>query len=222
MIQLLKDRVAIVAAHSRPAVLSTARLFLQHGACVAIAGDCSGISEESLGAPQTQWKVINADMSDPVEARYCVADTLSHFSQVDTFFYYPSTQVNDFHVLSSPARSVSVAESARDLWSQIASTLPIFRHRQQGNLVVVSEGVQTTDGADIKNIHTDDYHIDVGVINTMQTYHPKRYQQHTSYQQLTPERIARLALSMIVKGKQQETEWNEILDWSSEYLDTAS
>ena len=222
MIQLLQDRVVIIAGNSRATTFSTARLFLQHGASVSIIGEYPGFTEETLGADRSRWMTVPVNMSNPAEARYCVADTLNRFGRVDAFFYYPGIQANDFFSFSAAPNQSKVLNYVRNLWSDIANTLPILRPGQHGNLVIVSDHTHEAELTPAEEIVTDECRISVDVINTMQSYHPKRQQQHVSYRQLTPERIARLALSLLLKEKQQETEWNQVLEWSSEYLDAAS
>lgn len=221
MIQLLQDRVAIIAGNSRATTFSTARLFLQHGASVSIVGEYPGFTEEALGADRHRWMTVPVNMNNRAEARYCVADTLNRFGQADAFFYYPRMESHDFFVRSTVPSQSKTVQYIRSLWAEIATTLPILRPHQHGNLVVVSDHTQEAELTPAEDIIADECRISVDVINTMQCYYPKR-QQHLAYRQLTPERIARLALSLLLREKQQETEWNQVMEWSSDYLDAAS
>ena len=221
MIQLLKDKVAIVASCSDAVALSTSRLFLQQGASVMITGSYPEFSEDTPEfSDSSQWAWLQADMTDAMEARYGVSETLKRFGCADIFFYYPDTE-EDGALTSSDEPDQAVITHVKNLWSGLAATLPLLRATGGGNIIVVAGTSSDSELSHVGDIQTEEYCIKVDLINALQSYYPKRQQSLMAHKQLTPERIARLALSLLIKEKQEEAEWNEVLSWTSEYLDAA-
>ena len=222
MIHLLKDKVALVVGDSESVVLSTARLFLQQGASVMIVGaHPKDLEDYPQFADGSRWDRISANMTDPVEARYCVRETLKRFGQVDFFFYCPTANEDDFFSTNAQSGEYAIVTYVKNLWLGLVASMPDLGAYGKTHIVVVADTASSSELSAVDDVRTEDYCIKVDMINALQTYHPKRQQSLVAHKQLTPERIARLALSLLVKEKQDQAEWNEVLSWTSEYLDAA-
>lgn len=222
MIHLLKDKVALVVSDSDSVALSTSRLFLQQGASVMMVGVLpKHLADYPQFADESRWGSVSADMTDPVEARYCLHETLKRFGQVDFFFYYPTANEDDFFSTTAQSGEYAIVTYVKNLWLGLAASIPDLRAHGKSHIVVVADTACSSELTSVDDIRTEDYCIKVDMINALQTYHPKRQQSLVAHKQLTPERIARLALSLLVKEKQDDAEWNEVLSWTSEYLDAA-
>ncbi len=212
MIQLLKDKVALIASASETITYRVAHLFLQHSASVMTVGDYPSFPEqepEFLDA--ARWQEVQADFGLPSGVRRGVQETLERFGRLDVLFYHPG--VSDEQALDMDATAY-----LRDVWASLVADLPLLSASGTGHLVVVSEAPSDTELVHVGDLKTADYQTSVDLINAIQTYQPKRQQSLTAQKQLTPERIARLALSILLKGKDHEVEWNEVMSWTSEYL----
>ena len=221
MIQLLKDKVAIVASSADAATLSVARLFLQQGASLMIVGNYPSFLEDTPEAEDKErWTWLPANMTDPLEARYCVSETLKQFGRVDIFFYYPNVNDDLFSSVGQSSEHATITY-AQNMWSRLVATLPLLRNTGLSNLIVVADTGSDLEVSHVGEIDSEDHRIRIDLINAKQRYQPKRQQSLMAHKQLTPERIARLSLSLLIKEKQEEVEWNEVLSWNSEYLDTA-
>ena len=186
-----------------------------------IAGAYPEFSEDTEEFTDShRWMWLPVDMSDPVEARYCVGQTLKQFGHADAFFYYPDAEKEGV-ISSDQSAEHPTITYVKKLWSGLAATLPLLRAGGGGNVIAVADISSDAEWLSIGDIQTKNYRIRVDLINTIQTYQLKRQPNRTNYKQITPERIARLALSMLAQEKQDEVEWNEVLSWTSEYLDSA-
>ena len=89
MIQLLKDKVALVASHYDSVTLSVTRLFLQQGASVIVISNLQPafLKEALEPADQDRWMWLQADMTNTVEARYCASEAIKRFGHADILFY---------------------------------------------------------------------------------------------------------------------------------------
>ena len=222
MIQLLKNKVAIVASNNEVVISSVAQLFLKQGASVMIVGTCADAFEDVLEAENSShclW--LQADMTDLLEAQYCVSETVRRFGRADIFFYYPDAKDNRFFSEVNQTSQHTAITYAQDTWSQLVDTVPTLRNSDFSHIIVVDETPSDSELSYVGEVHSGNHRIRIDLINTQQRYQPKRQQKLTAYKQLTPERIARLSLSVLVKEKQEEVEWNEVLSWTSEYLDTS-
>ena len=212
MIQLLKDKVALIASASETITHRVAHLFLQHGASVMTVGDHPAFPEqEPEFHDATRWQEVQADFGLPSGVRRGVQKTLERFGRLDVLFYHPGI---------SDERALDVAATAylRDVWASLLADLPLLSASGTGHLVVVSETPSDTELVHVGDLKTVNHQTSIDLINALQTYQPKRQQSLTAQKQLTPERIARLALSILLKGKDNEVEWNEVMSWTSEYL----
>ena len=222
MIQLLKDKVAIVASDNDSVTLSTTRLFLQQGASVMVVGTYPEFLED---VPETKnqahWSWLQADLTDPVEARYCANETVKRFGRADVLFYYPDTEGSDFFSPVGQSSEHAIITYAQNMWLQLVSTVPSLRNSPASNVIVVADTSTDSELSHVGEVQREDHCVRLDLINARQRYQPKRQQSLTAHKQLTPERIARLSLSVLVKEKQEEVEWNEVLSWTSEYLDSA-
>lgn len=212
MIQLLKDKVALVASSSETITHRVAHLFLQHGASVMTVGDHPSFPEQE---PEFQdaarWREVPADFGLPSGVRRGVQEALERFGRVDVLFYHSGA--SDEQALETTATAY-----IRDVWASLLADLPRLSESGTGRLIVVSETPSDIELVHVGDLKTADYQTSVDLINAIQTYQPKRQQSLTAQKQLTPERIARLALSILLKGKDNEVEWNEVMSWTSEYL----
>lgn len=223
MIQLLQNRVAIIASHSEPVAQHVAQLFLRHGANVVLVGKSPAYTDaDPEFADRSRWMSLPVDMTDPTEARYCVAKTLSCFDRADVLFYHPNAEATAFSSSSSIPNEQAMLAYVKNLWWELVDTMPMLPASGRSNVVIAADTASDTELTSVETLQTENYRVSIDLINTMQVYYPKRQQQHTACKQLTPERIARLTLSLMIKDKQEEAEWNEVLNWSSEYLDAAS
>ena len=222
MIQLLKDKVAIVASNSDPVALSVTRLFLRQGASVMMVGAYPEWLEDVPEAEdKNRWSWVQGNMTDPVEARYCTSKTVKQFGQADILFYYPTTEGGNLFLPVGQSSEHAIITYAQDMWAQLVATLPPLRSSGSSNVIVVANTASDSELSPVGEMHCEHHRIRIDLINAWQRYQPKRQQSLTAHKQLTPERIARLSLSLLVKEKQEEAEWNEVLSWTSEYLDTA-
>ena len=222
MIQLLKNKVAIVACSADSVTVSIARLFLQQGASVMFVGTYPELSDEVPEfADQTRWACLQADITDSVEARYCVSETLKKFGRADIFFYYPDLAEDAFFSPVGQSSEHAIITYAQNMWSQIVDTFPLLRSADSSNIIVVADTPSDAELSHVGEVQSEEHRIRIDLINAKQSYHPKRQQSLLAQKQLTPERIARLSLSVLVKEKQEEVEWNEVLSWTSEYLDNS-
>ena len=222
MIQLLKDKVAIVASSSDSVTLSLTRLFLQQGAFVMIVGAYPEFLEDTPEAEnKEQWAWLQADMTDPIEARYCATETLKRFGGATILFYYPDVEGDDFFSPVGQSSEHAVITYAQNMWCQLVATLPLLRDAGSSNIIVVADTSSDSELSHVGEVQSEDHRIRIDLINAKQSYQPKRQQSLMAHKQLTPERIARLSLSLLIKEKQEEVEWNEVLSWTSEYLDNA-
>ena len=221
MIQLLKDKVAIIASCSEAVALSVSRLFLQQGASVMIVGALpESLTDYPEAENQERWARLQADMTDPVEARYCASETIKRFGQLDILFYYPSVEKDDTFTPVGQSSEHAIITYTQDMWSQLVTTLPGLREASSSNIIAVSDTSSDSELRHVGEVENENHRTRIDLINAMQRYQPKRQQSLTAHKQLTPERIARLSLSLLIKEKQEEVEWNEVLSWTSEYLDT--
>ncbi len=212
MIQLLKDKVALIASASETVTHRVAHLFLQHGASVMTVGDYPSFPEqEPEFRDTTRWQEVQADFGLPSGVRRGVRETLERFGRLDVLFYHPG--ISDEQALDMAATAY-----LRDVWASLVADLPLLSASGTGHLVVVCEAPSDTELVHVGDLKTADHQTSVDLINAIQTYQPKRQQSLTAQKQLTPERIARLALSILLKGKDNEVEWNEVMSWTSEYL----
>ena len=215
MIQLLKDKVALVASASETITFRVAHLFLQHGASVVTAGNHPSFPEqEPEFLDTTRWQEVQADFARPSGVRRGVKEALEHFGRVDVLFYHPGASDES----ATSANSSTTTAYLRDVWATLVADLPSLSEAGSANLIVVSETPTDTELVHVGDLKTEEHHTNVDLINAIQTYQPKRQQSLTAQKQLTPERIARLALSVVLKGKDDEVEWNEVMSWTSEYL----
>ncbi len=140
MIHLLKDKVALVVSDSESVALSTSRLFLQQGACVMIAGARpEHLEDYPEFADNSRWSSLSADMTDPVDARYCVSETLKRFGQVDFFFFYPDTTEDEFFSPTNQSDEHEIVTYAKNLWLGLAAVLPGLRTHKKAHIVVVAD-----------------------------------------------------------------------------------
>lgn len=212
MIQLLKDKVALVASASETITYRVAHLFLQHGASVMTVGDHPTFpDQEPEFRDAARWQEVQADFGLPSGVRRGVQRTLERFERVDVLFYHPGAS-------DGQTSEKTTASYLRDVWASLLADLPQLSEAGNGHLIVVSETPSDTELVHMGDLKTADYQTTIDLINAIQTYQPKRQQSLTAQKQLTPERIARLALSILLKGKDNEVEWNEVMSWTSEYL----
>ena len=222
MIQLLKDKIALVVSDSESVALSTARLYLHQGASVMMVGVPSSLTiDDPAFADTSRWASLSADLTDPVEARYCVRETLQRFGRLDFFFYYPDAKEDDFFSTTTQSDEYAIITYVKNLWLGLVASIPTLGAHGRNHIVVVADAASNTELSLVDDVRTDEYCMKVDMINALQSYHPKRQQSLVAYKQLTPERIARLSLSLLVKEKQDDAEWDEVLSWTSEYLDAA-
>ncbi|MGB3851816.1 MAG: hypothetical protein WA958_17745 [Tunicatimonas sp.] len=214
MIQLLKDKVALVASASETVTHRVAHLFLQHGASVMTAGHHPSFPEqEAEFRDATRWQEVQADFGLPSGVRRGVEEALKRFNGIDVVFYHPGLSDEP-----SATDGNAVAAYLRDVWASLVANHPRLSNAPTGQLIVVSEVPSDTELVHVGDLKTADHQTSIDLINAIQTYQPKRQQSLTAQKQLTPERIARLALSILLKGKDDEVEWNEVMSWTSEYL----
>lgn len=212
MIQLMKGKVALVASASETVTHRVAHLFLQHGASVMTVGNYPSFPEQEPEFLDTaRWQEVQADFGRPSGVRRGVQEALERFGRVDVLFYHPGA--SDEQALDNPSTAY-----LRDVWASLIADLPRLSEAGNGRLIVVSETPSDTELVHVGDLKTADYQTTIDLINAIQTYQPKRQQSLTAQKQLTPERIARLALSILLKGKDNEVEWNEVMSWTSEYL----
>ena len=212
MIQLLKDKVALIASASETITYRVAHLFLQHSASVMTVGDYPSFPEqEPEFRDATRWQEVQADFGLPSGVRRGVQKTLERFGRLDVLFYHPG--ISDEQTLDMAATAY-----LRDVWASLLADLPLLSDSQNSRLIVVSEAPSDTELVHVGDLKTVDHQTSIDLINALQTYQPKRQQSLMAQKQLTPERIARLSLSILLKGKDNEVEWNEVMSWTSEYL----
>ncbi len=212
MIQLLKEKVALIASASETTTFRVAHLFLQHGASVITVGNHPTFpDQEPEFGDATRWQEVSADFGLPSGVRRGVQETLERFGRLNVLFYHPG-------ISDEQALDMAAASYLRDVWASLVADLPLLSESGTGHLVVVSEVPDDTELVHVGDLKTADYQTSLDLINAIQTYQPKRQQSLTAQKQLTPERIARLALSILLKGKDDEVEWNEVMSWTSEYL----
>ena len=212
MIQLLKDKVALIASASETITHRVAHLFLQHGASVMTVGNYPSFpDQEPEFRDATRWQQVQADFGLPSGVRRGVEETLKRFGRADVLFYHPGAS-------DEQALDITAASYLRDVWASLVADLPPLSETGSSHLVIVSENPSDTELVHVGDLTTADHQTSLDLINAIQTYQPKRQQSLTAQKQLTPERIARLALSILLKGKDNEVEWNEVMSWTSEYL----
>ena len=222
MIHLLKGKVAIVACSADSVTTSITHLFLQQGASVMLVGSYPDFLEDIPElADQAQWAWLQADLTDPIETRYCVSETLKRFGRIDILFYYPNTEHDTFFSPVGQSSEHALITYTQNTWSQIVDTFPPLRNASSSNIIVVTDATSDSELSQVGEVYCEGHRIRIDLINVKQRYHPKRQQNLMAHKQLTPERIARLSLSVLLREKQEEVEWNEVLGWNSEYLDTS-
>ena len=215
MIELLKDKVAIVTGGASKVGIATAELFLQHGAYVMLADQELSEIKAPRSVAEDQWSYTHVDMQHPLDIRACFYQTLDYFGRVDVFFYNPVQPETEVFLTEFAAQDVETVSTIENTWMSLASSLPSIRETGLGKLIVANHATQSVD---FREIETDDFRITVDTIHTMQSYTVKRNRDMGLYQQLTANRIARLALSIAIQEKEQEQEWEEVLNWTAEYL----
>ena len=223
MIHLLKDKVALVASHYDSVTLSVTRLFLQQGASVIVISNSQPafLKDALEPADQNRWMWLQADLANPVEARYCASEAVKRFGRADILFYYPNAEENSSFAPVGQSSEHAIITHAQSIWTQLVATLAPLRNSPSSNVIVVADTSTNVELSHVGEVQTEGHSVRIDLINARQSYQPKRQQSLTSHKQLTPERIARLSLSVLVKEKQEEVEWNEVLSWTSEYLDSA-
>ena len=215
MIELLKDKVAIVTGGASKVGIATAELFLQHGAYVMLADQELSEIKAPRSVATNQWSYTHVDMRHPLDIRACFYHTLDYFGRVDVFFYNPVQPEMEVFLTEFAAQDVEIVSTIKNTWMSLASSLPRIREAGLGKLIVANHATQSVD---FREIETDDFRITVDTIHTVQSYTVKRNRDMGLYQQLTANRIARLALSIAIQEKEQEQEWEEVLNWTAEYL----
>ena len=215
MIELLKDKVIIVTGGASKVGIATAELFLQHGAYVMLADQESSEIKAPRSVAEDRWSYTHVDMRHPLDIRACFYQTLDYFGRVDAFFYNPAQPEAEVSPAKFATQDVETVLTIKNTWMSLASSLPRLRKTGLGKLMVANHATQSVD---IQGIETDDFRITVDTIHTVQSYTVKRNRDMGLYQQLTANRIARLALSIAIQEKEQEQEWEEVLNWTAEYL----
>ena len=181
----------------------------------------SFLEEAPEAEDKDRWAWLQADLTDPVEARYCAGETLKRFGRADILFYYPDTDNDDFFSPVGQSSEHAIITYAQNMWSRLVESLPLLRVAESSNIIIVATASSDSELSHVGETLCGDHKIRIDLINAVQRYQPKRQQSLIAHKQLTPERIARLSLSLLLKEKQEEVEWNEVLGWTSEYLDNA-